>query len=67
MVVQPFKIQESVSEYSLSFDTLQPHILYSEFNTPLGLCQDRKRLHLGTEKVKSVLFMDLLFMHVENV
>lgn len=67
MVVQPFKIQESVSEYSLSFDTLQPRILYSEFNTPLGSCQDRERLHLGIDKVKSVLFMALLFMDVENV
>lgn len=62
MVVQPFKIQESVSDYSLSFDTLQAHILYSEFNTPLGSCQDRKRLHLATDEVKSLLFMALLFM-----
>lgn len=62
MVVLPFKIQESVSAYSLSFDTLQARILYSEFNTPLGSCQDRKRLHLGTDEVKSLLFMALLFM-----
>lgn len=62
MVVQPFKIQESVSDYSLSFDTLQARILYSEFNTPLGSFLDRKRLHLGTDKVKYLLFMALLFM-----
>lgn len=61
MDVQPFKIQETVSKYSPSLDTLQPCMLSDpEFNTPLGSCQDGKRLHLGTDKVKSLLSMALL-------
>lgn len=65
MAVQPLKIQQTVSEYSLSLDTLQPCILPDpEFNTPLGSYQDGKRLHLGTNKVKSLLSIALLSMTI---
>lgn len=63
MDVWPFKIQETVPKYSLSLDTLQPRILSDpEVNTFWGSCHNGKRLHLGMDKVKSLLSVALLSM-----